>query len=279
MVAVRKDSTNERSHFFAENNALQIVRLGEIENDNWHFVVHAQRKCRGIHHFQLPLQCVEIRNLIEPFRALVFLRIGIVNAVHFRRFQNHFRPDFIRAQCRRRVRGKIRIARAAAENHHSPFFQMPHGTTADERFRDLCHRNRALHARGAAEFFQRVLKRQRVDDRREHAHVIAGGAFDAALAAAQAAKNISAADDHDHLHAELAHFANLPGHVLHRFGRNACAVRVAKRFAAQLEQDAGKFCFFGSRHANWSARSIAKCLTARCAKVNSKPPDNYLLNG
>ena len=114
--------------------------------------------------------------------------------------------------------------------------------------RDLRHRDRALHARGRAEFFQRVLQRQRIDDRREHAHVIARRALDATLAAAQAAKNIPAADNHDHLHAEFAHLADLPGHVLHRLGRNADAVRIAERLAAQLEQDAGKFRFFGRGH-------------------------------
>ncbi len=71
---------------------------------------------------------------------------------------------------------------------------------------------------GAPSFFERVLQRKRVDDRGQHAHVIAGGAFDAAFAATQTAKNISATADDDHLHAELAHFADLFGHVLHGLG-------------------------------------------------------------
>ena len=61
-------------------------------------------------------------------------------------------------------------------------------------------------------------------------------------------KNIPAADDHDHLHPQFAHLADLPGHVLYRLGRNADAVRVTERLAAQLEQDAGKFRFLGRRH-------------------------------
>ena len=45
-----------------------------------------------------------------------------------------------------------------------------------------------------------------------------------ALAAAQAAENIAAADDHHHLHSQFAHFADLLGHVVHGFGGNADAV-------------------------------------------------------
>ena len=71
---------------------------------------------------------------------------------------------------------------------------------------------------GDAEFFERVLEGERVDDGCEHAHVITGGAFDAAFAASQAAENVAAAADDDDLHAELAHFANLFGHMLHGLG-------------------------------------------------------------
>ena len=60
---------------------------------------------------------------------------------------------------------------------------------------------------------------------------------------AQAAKNVSAADDDDHLHAQFAHFADLLGHVLHGLGRNADAVLAAQGFAAELEQDPAVFGF------------------------------------
>ena len=58
---------------------------------------------------------------------------------------------------------------------------------------------------------------------------------------AEPAKNISAADDHDHLHAQFAHFADLPGHVLHRLGAMPTPVLAAERFAAEFEQDPAVF--------------------------------------
>jgi hypothetical protein len=104
----------------------------------------------------------------------------------------------------------------------------------------------------------RVLQRQRVDDGGQHPHVIARGALDAVFAAGQTAKNVPAADDHDHLHAKFAHLADLPGHVAHRLGANADAVFATKRLAAELEQNPGKFRFFGGRHKTGSARGITE---------------------
>ena len=49
--------------------------------------------------------------------------------------------------------------------------------------------------------------------------------------------------DETHLHVQVPHLDNLFGHVAHRLGRDARAMGIAERFAAQLEQDAGKFRF------------------------------------
>ena len=175
------------------------------------------------------MQRIQIRDLREAFRLGIFLRVAVVNAIHLRRLQNHFRADFIGAQGRRGVGRKIRIARAAAEDD---LFQMPHGAPADERLGDLRHGDGALHARGRSKFFQRVLQCQRVDDCGEHSHVIARGALNAVFAAGRAAKNVPTTHHHHHFHAELAHFADLRGHVMHRSGTNANAMLITERFTA-----------------------------------------------
>jgi len=78
------------------------------------------------------------------------------------------------------------------------------------------------------------------------------------FAAGQTAKNVTAADHHDHLHAEFAHLADLPGHVAHRLGADADAVFATQRLAAELEQNPGKLWFFGGRHKTGSARGIGE---------------------
>src|SRR5437899_9293306 len=124
---------------------------------------------------------------------------------------------------------------------------MPDRPASDECFGNLRHGNGALYPCGNAKFFQSVLKGERIDNRREHTHVITGGAFNASFAARQTAKNISAADYNDNLHAKVTYFANLLRHILNGFWRNSNAALAANRFTAELEQDAAIFsfgCFF-----------------------------------
>ena len=66
------------------------------------------------------------------------------------------------------------------------------------------------------------------------------GVGDAGALALEPAKNISAANDDDHLHAEIAQLGNLPGHAGDGLGANAEALFAAERLAGELEQDAFK---------------------------------------
>src|SRR6266487_5790695 len=212
------------------------MRLEQVEDDNRHFIVHAQRKRGRVHHAELFHQRLAVGDLLVTFRLRVFLRIAVVDAVHLRRLQNHLRADFIRAQRRRGVRGEIRIARAAAEDDHPPFFQVPDGAAANERLGDLGHRDGALDAGGYAVLFQRVLQGEGVDNSGQHSHVIAGGPFDALLASGQAAENVPSTDDDDDLDAKLAYFADLTGHVVNGFRANTDTRFASQRLATELEQ-------------------------------------------
>src|SRR5690349_2446275 len=118
---------------------------------------------------------------------------------------------------------------------------MPHRSTPNKSFCNLRHRDRRLHARLDAEFFHRVLQRERVDNSREHAHVIAGGAFDTLFTAGNAAENIAASDDDYDLHPELADFSDLPRRLLDSIGSNTGAALSSKGFAAEFEQDSAVF--------------------------------------
>ncbi len=128
------------------------------------------------------LHHVQIGDALEHLRAGNFFRVGVINAVHARGFQNDLGLDFHGAQRRGRVGGKIGIAGAGGENHDAAFFQVARGAAADERLGHLMHFDGAHQAGVAALLFERVLQRQAVDDRGEHAHVIAGGAVDRELA-------------------------------------------------------------------------------------------------
>ena len=78
---------------------------------------------------------------------------------------------------------KYGIARAGDEDDDAALLQVAHGAAQDERLGDLVHRDGGLHAGADAHFFEAVHDGEAVDDGGEHAHVVAGGAVDAALGA------------------------------------------------------------------------------------------------
>ncbi len=104
--------------------------------------------------------------------------------------------DFGGPERRRRIGGEIGVARAGGEDHHPALFEVPHGAAADVGLRDLLDLEGGLHAGRNPAPLHRVLQRQRVDDARQHAHVVGAGAVHALGRRADAADDVAAAD-HD----------------------------------------------------------------------------------
>src|SRR6202795_3313491 len=102
---------------------------------------------------------------------------------------------------------------------------MAHGAPANERLSNLMHLDSALQAGEDPLLFQGILKRQPIDDRGKHAHVIAGGAVDGERLLARAAKNVSAADDDSHLHAQVVNLLHVAGNTMNGFGVNSETLR------------------------------------------------------
>jgi hypothetical protein len=111
---------------------------------------------------------------------------------------SHFRG----AQGGSGIGGEIGVARSCRENDDATLLEVSDGAAKDKRFSNLIHRDRTLHPRGDAHFFQTVHESERVDDGGEHAHVVAGGPVDPAFFARQATEDIPAPDDDPHLHAQ-----------------------------------------------------------------------------
>src|SRR6185503_2751132 len=228
---------NDRPDFLPEDDAAKVVGLEQVEYDNRHLIVLAHRESGRIHDREPLEQGFLVGNLVVPFGLRMFLRIAVVNAVDLGGLENDFGADFVGAQRGGRVGREERVARAAAEDDHASFFQVAHRAAANKWLGDLRHRDGALHASGDAEFFEGILEGQRVDYGGQHAHVIARGPLDAARAAGEAAVNVPAANDNDHLHAQFPDLLNLQGHVAHGSGTDPDAALAAQGFAAELEED------------------------------------------
>jgi len=113
-----------------------------------------------------------------------------------------------------------------------------HGAAPDIRLGDLRHLDRGHRSRRDAGSLERVLQRQGVDERGQHAHEVAGCAIEASLGRGQAAEDVASADHHRDLHAHLMDALDLRGDVLHHLEIDAVIAASAERFAAQLQQDA-----------------------------------------
>lgn len=72
---------------------------------------------------------------------------------------------------------------------------------------DLVHLDGRLHAGEGADFFQRVLKRECVDDSGQHTHLVGGDAVHVFGLLGHAAEEVAAADDDRDLHPQVAHFS------------------------------------------------------------------------
>jgi hypothetical protein len=77
---------------------------------------------------------------------------------------------------------------------------------------------------------------RRVDDRREHAHVIRRDAIHAGLGEARAAKDVAAADHEPDLDAHRGDLGDLGGDALDDRRVDAILLAAEQRLAAQLQQ-------------------------------------------
>jgi hypothetical protein len=94
--------------------------------------------------------------------------------------------------------------------------------------------------------FQGGLQGQGVDDRGQHAHVVAGRALHAAALPGGAAEDVAAADHDGHLGAQVAHLFDLAGDGGQDGGVEALpGLGVLKGFPAQFEHDPLELRFSG----------------------------------
>ena len=102
-------------------------------------------------------------------------RVAVVDALDsVLRHQDRLGVDLERTQRRGRVGGEERVPRAGGEDHDAALLQVADRAPADVRLRDLGGCERGHHAGVRASPLERVLQRERVQERREHPRVVRG---------------------------------------------------------------------------------------------------------
>src|SRR3972149_7758257 len=115
-------SADQSADRFARNDPLDVALLHDIENDDRQLIVHTQGNSRGIHDFESPVQDFDVSQLRELLGPLMPERVRVKDPFHFGGLENHLSADFHGPEAGGGIGGKIRIARAAGEDHHAPFF-------------------------------------------------------------------------------------------------------------------------------------------------------------
>ena len=125
----------------------------------------------------------------------------------------------------------------AAKMTTRPFSRCLHPATADVGLGDLGDADRGQDPRVRAEPFQRILERQAVEHRREHARIIGGCPVHALRRGRHPPVEVPAADDDRDLHSALAHLDDLPGDLLDPVQVETELLVAHQSLAGQLQQD------------------------------------------
>ena len=148
-------------------------------------------------------------------------RVHAVDA-RVRALQDRLGADLRGAQRGGRVGREVRVAGAGREHDDAGPSRGDGSRAAGCTAPRPATCDRGLHARRLVDGLQRVLQRERVDDGREHAHVVGAGAVHAARRAAHAPQDVAATDDDRDLDAEIGASArDLVGDALHDDGVDA----------------------------------------------------------
>ncbi len=229
---------HEGSDGFAEDRVPDAVRCHEIENDDGHFVVHAEGECGGVHHLQPFGEGFRVGDTVVPCRRRILFWIGGVDAIDLGCFEDDLGTDFTGSESGGGVCGEEGVAGSCDEDDDASLFEVSHGLSSDEGFCDALDGDGGLDAGGDSEGFQLALEGHSVDHRGEHAHVVGGGSLHALVACGESAPDVSASDDHCGFDAHGVDFLDLScdaGDDAWGDALGGCAV--FQGFAAHFEDD------------------------------------------
>ena len=145
-------------------------------------------------------------------RGRVLVRVAVVDALHpVLRHEDRLGADLERTQRRGGVRREERVPGAGGEDDDALLLEVADRAASDVRLGDLGHRDRGLDARVHAEPLERVLERERVQQRREHPGVVRRRAVHSLGRRCHAAVDVPGADDDRELRSGLVDRDDLLG--------------------------------------------------------------------
>ena len=164
-------------------------------------------------------------------------RVGGVDAVHLGGLEQHVGADLGGAECRGGVGGEERAAVAPGQDHHPPLLQVADRPQRDEGLGHLLHGDGALHPALHPQALDRVAQAERVDDRGQHPHVVAGDPLDAVAADVGAPDDVAAAHHDGQLDAPGDHPPDLAGDQAQRVHVDPVGLAPDQGLTGELEHE------------------------------------------
>ena len=126
---------------------------------------------------------------------------------------------------------------ACREDDDAALLEVPDRPAPDIRLRYLAHVERRRDASVGAVPLERLLDGERVEDGRQHPHVVAGRAVESAPAGGHAPEDVAAADHDPDVHTELVDGADLGRDRADDIEVDPILALAEQRLPAQLEED------------------------------------------
>src|SRR3954451_3894279 len=233
---------DQRSHALARHYPVDVALVVHVEDVERDAALHAQRQRREVHHPQAALQRLHVRDRVDELGVGVLARVGGEHALDaVLGHEDRLGVDLAGAQRGGGVRREERVAGAGREDHDAPLLEVAHRTAADVRLGDLADVERRLHARMDVELLERVLQLERVEDDREHPHVVGGRAVHPLGRARDAAVDVAGAEHDRDLDPAVVDALDLLRDLAQALKVGAVLEVAHERLARQLEQDAPEY--------------------------------------
>src|SRR4051812_25942976 len=233
---------DQRSHALAGHYPFDVALVVHVEDVERDAALHAQRQRREVHDPQAALERLHVRDRVDELGVWVLAGVGGQHALDpVLRHEDRLGVDLARAQRGGGVGREERVAGAGREDHDAAFLQVAHRAAADVGLGDLADVERRLHARVHLELLERVLELQRVEDDRQHPHVVRGRAVHALGGARDAAVDVPCPQHDRDLDAAVVDALDLLGDLAQALQVGAVLEVAHERLAGQLEQDAPEY--------------------------------------
>src|SRR5690606_8018988 len=208
------------------------------EYDYWYVVFARKRNCCSVHDGKIFTHHAFMAQPLITHGIGILARIGRIDAIHLRSLEQGVCANFCCPQGCCGISGEERITGSTRKDHDLALVHIGGCLTLRKTLAQFWHGDGGKNDGLDTKLDERRAQRQRVDDGREHPHVIAADAMPSASSHRHAAEDIAPTDIDADFDAHFAHTGDVPGDLVNDIDVDAETLFSHQRLAGGLEYDA-----------------------------------------